>query len=136
MIKKLIELKEKASNKIFVAEIALSTLLMTSMHTVTALAGTKDKDLQFLEDNDNKTFSDITDTAKGTGGSFYKLMLVVGAIGLVVSLIALGVSYSTTKNSTKKSENKSHLVDVCIGAILVFGAIAIIGLIKSVATKL
>lgn len=94
-------------------------------------------DFDFLTDGTgNGAFNEITKTLKDTGASAYQLMMVVGAIGLVFSTIALGISIAATKNSSKKSENKSHLPAIAGGGMLVFGAIALVGLIQSIAQSL
>lgn len=94
-------------------------------------------DFDFLTDGTgNGAFSGVTETVKETGASAYSLMMVVGAIGLVFSLITLGISFAATKNSTKRSENKSHLPYIALGAVIVFGAISLLGLIQTVAQKI
>lgn len=126
------ELREKIDRKVVHAGIALSAACTPFIDAVKAKAA----DLGFLkEGTDNGAFSEITSAAKQTGFSFYNLLLVVGIIGVVCSLVVLGISFAFSKNANKKSENKSHLVDICIGALFIFGALTFIGLIKTIADK-
>lgn len=130
MLKKL---KEYLDSKIITGGIILSGILTNLLGGTVAYA----KDFEFLtKDSGNGAFSDLTDTVKETSASGYQLMMVIGGVGLILSTIVLGISFAYTKNSTKKSENKSHLPAIAGGAILIFGAVAIVGLLQSIATKI
>ena len=104
-------------------------------NSITAFAG--DVSTDFLKDNaDGGIFSGVTETVESAGASLYKLLMVVGVIGFVVSLIFAGLSLAFTRNSNKRGEEKSNLLWIFIGMIIVFGAMAIIGLAKNVGGSL
>lgn len=131
-------LKERIELKI----IAFSIILSGMLNSTVAYAGSmpaptnksKSADFDFLtKGTGNGAFNDLTETVKDTGASAYSFMMVVGIIGLVFATVALGISIAFTKNATKKSENKSHLPAIAGGAMLIFGAIALIGLVQTIA---
>lgn len=127
------KLKEKINLKMFMFGVVISGWVANVLCVSRAYADS----FGFLtEPGDGGAFRDITETVKKTGASAYNLMLVIGIIGLVLSTVVLGVSFSMTKNATKKSENKSHLPSIALGAILIFGAISLIGLVQTIATGL
>lgn len=134
MIEKIYALSEKIDAKVIRAGIAISVFTSSIVDTGVAYAG----DLGFLEGSkgDNGTFNQITTTAEQTGYSFYKLFMVICIIGLAVSGIACGAAIGITHNTNKKSEKKSHLIDICIGALVVFGILTLLGLVKGVADKI
>lgn len=145
MIEKIYGLREKIDAKVIRASIVISSfcspLLSTSVAyaKVTPAPATSTSDLDFLKNGsagDNQTFNQITTTAQQTGYSGYKLFMVICIIGLALSGGALGLSIAVTHNTNKKSEKKAHLMDFCIGALIVFGILTIIGLIKGVADAL
>ena len=109
--------------------------MISLSNTITAFAGeeTEGKVTDFLKDPYEKDiFKDVTDTVKSAGSSLYSLLMVVGVIGFVVSLIFAGLSLAFTRNSNKRGEEKSNLLWIFVGMIVVFGAMAIIGLAQNV----
>jgi len=136
MIMNLKKIKKICSCLILVTVFSLTSLC----DVVFASTTTEDSEegiFDFLTKGEsNGAFDKITQTAKETGASGYKFMMVVGAIGLVFSVVTLGISIALTKNSAKRSESKDHIKYIALGAMLVFGAIALIGLVQSVATKI
>lgn len=115
----------------------VAVVLMKLSDTVEAYANPDEDIFDFLKNGkSNGAFDKITETVKQTGFSFYNLLFVVGVFGLVIFTMILGISFAGTKNANKKSENKSHLPYIAIGGLFVFGAMSIIGLIKSIADKI
>lgn len=103
--------------------------------TVPVFAGevdTSDIDLGFIKNNSNDMFGQLTSTVENAGASFYRLVSVICVIGLLVSIMLIGASFAVNKNSNKREENKSHIVWILIGAVIVFGAGAILGLAKTI----
>jgi len=92
--------------------------------------------LSWLKNGGDGTFDEVNKTLQGAGASLYQVFLTLGIIGLVISLSLVGLGIAVNKNAAKKSENKSHLIDIAIGGCVIFGAFFIIGLIQTVATKL
>ena len=92
-----------------------------------------DKTFEFLEKGpDNKTFETMTSTVKQTGRSLYQLLMAVGIIGLTIAVIFVGISFATNKNAAKREETKSHMMYIAIGAVIIFGAMSILGMFKSI----
>ena len=81
-------------------------------------------------------FNNVTKTVKDTGASAYQLFLAVGIIGLLFSIILVGFSFATNKNAAKKEENKSHLLWIAVGGIIIFGAMAILSLLQNMGSNL
>lgn len=138
MINKVYALKDKVNGATLRASIFLGGFIGGLSNTAVVFADDEKKaeatdsgSLDFLKNGtSNKTFDSLTKTAKETGFSFYQLVMVLGLIGVVCSLATAGVSIALHKNANKKSESKSHLVDICIGAAILFGAITIVGFVK------
>lgn len=114
--------------------------MISLSNTITAFAEDKDDDKSvtgFLDDTPTKDiFKDVTETVESAGASLYKLLMVVGVIGFVVSLIFAGLSLAFTRNSNKRGEEKSNLLWIFVGMVVVFGAMAIIGLAQNVGVTL
>lgn len=89
-----------------------------------------------LQDNGNGMFSELEETAKATGASFYRLILTIGVIGLVISLLLCGMTIAFFKNASKREEGKSQLFWIVIGAVVVFGALSIVGYLKTMGASL
>ena len=116
--------------------------MISLSNTITAFAGDEDEEKKgkvtdFLEKPKSKDiFKDVTETVESAGASLYKLLMVVGVIGFVVSLIFAGLSLAFTRNSNKRGEEKSNLLWIFVGMVVVFGAMAIIGLAQNVGVTL
>ncbi len=93
-------------------------------------------DLEWIKTQNNRTFDDLTDTVKATGGSLYTLLMAVGVIGLLASLIICGMLIAIGSNANKRSEHLAHLVYIMLGGVVIFGAMAIIGLMQSIGGNL
>ena len=94
------------------------------------------KDYSFLESKDNGTFNGLTKTVQETGGSFYRLMLVIGISGLAIMLLARFLSLAFAKSGQKRDENKSNIMWVFLAGVGIFSTMTIIGMIKTFASKL
>lgn len=137
LVTKAQSVRENADKKVIGAK--CKVLSAVSVATAVMLpAGTAKAadDYSFLTNTDNGTFQGLTDTAKATGGSLYKLLMVIGVIGLAASLIFCGFRIAISKSGQKRDENKGNLVWICIGGIIIFGSMTIIGLIKTFAANL
>lgn len=73
---------------------------------------------------------------RDNAASAYNLFLVIGIIGLVVTLIISGLRFAWTKNSSKRSGIKENLGSKAIAAIIFFSFITIISLVYGVIKKL
>ena len=113
---------------IFTKMAALITVLLISVScfgTVAAHATQVDVDGLFNSQSNNDMFKGTTEVVKEAGSSLRVLVITVAVIILVIGLIIVGVQFAS-KNSAKRQEAKSSLIYVIIGAVIVFGAVAII----------
>lgn len=83
-----------------------------------------------------KGLDKITKTVKSSSKSIYEAVLAGGVAAMIIGAIFLGVGIALTKNSTKKSENKSQLLWFIIGGIVFFGGGVILGFAKNIADGL
>lgn len=93
-------------------------------------------DTEWLGEDGNKTFDDVTAKVKDTGNSMYRLMMAIGVVGLVLSIISGGLMIALTQNANKRSEHIGHFVWIVIGGVAIFGAITLIGIIKDIGVNL
>lgn len=117
-------------NKITAAVILSSAWLSNSM------AKAADVDTSFLTGEGNGTFTELQSTIEGTGASFYRLVMTIGVIGLVISLIFCGITLAVNKNASKREEGKSQLIWIALGGVVVFGSMSILGILKTVGGNL
>lgn len=66
---------------------------------------------------------------KDNAASAYQLFLVIGIIGLVLTLIINGLYLIFSKDSSKKSEIKLNIGTKTLVAIIFFGFITFIGIV-------
>lgn len=127
-------MKKTRSNLLKGAAFALSgALMLTLSRTVSALA---DVDPNFLtKDNGNGTFSKVTSVVEQTGASLRTLIITVSVLVMFVGLAIIGMQLFG-KNVAKREEAKSRLGWAIVGAILIFGGVAILSLSQSVANQL
>lgn len=114
----------------------VSVGLTTVLTTVTAKADDGQDAIDKVINGSDTTFSDLTTNVANTGKSAYILLLTLGAAGLLCSIVAAGLCFASTKNSGKREENKSWIVAIIIGGIVVFGATFVIGTIKTIGVSL
>ena len=86
---------------------------------VFAAANTKQVVKDVTDGQGNGTFDELITKITAVGTDAYKLAITVCVIGLLLSLVAIGLTLVATKNSTKREENKA------IGSAVVFGAGAV-----------
>ena len=123
---------------IFTKMAALITVLLISVScfgTVAAHATQVDVDGLFNSQSNNDMFKGTTEVVKEAGSSLRVLVITVAVIILVIGLIIVGVQFAS-KNSAKRQEAKSSLIYVIIGAVIVFGAVAIIAFSQNIANSL
>jgi len=83
---------------------------------------------------DNK-LSDNT-AVKNTAMSFYQLMIVIGVIGVMVSLTLIGYKLMFSKSGSENGEAKKNIITKLIIAIGVFGFVGILGMIFEITKSL
>lgn len=123
---------------IFAKMAALITVMLISVScfgAVTAHASDVNVDNIFNTKSDNDMFGGTTQVVTEAGSSLRTLVVTVAIIIIVIGLIVVGVQF-TSKNSAKRQEAKSSLIYVIIGAVIVFGAVAIIAFSQDIANSL
>lgn len=126
LIKKLKENTGRRKEKLSIA--ALSALVSTTLiKAKIAFAN----DFDFLTGKGNGTFDKANEMAKETGASLYSFLRTIGIIGLVVSIIFCAFSFSS-KNANKREEGKNHILWISVSGIVIFGAMALIGILSNI----
>lgn len=92
---------------------------------VFAAADTKKVVKDVTDGQGNGTFDELISKITAVGTDAYKLAITVCVIGLLLSLVAIGITLVATKNSTKREENKGWILWIAIGSAVVFGAGAV-----------
>lgn len=74
-------------------------------------------------------------TVQGAGASAYRLLMVVGVIGILSSIMICGVSLALRKNGQARQEVK-HTLMVKLGiAVVLFGFVGLLGLVLQVISQ-
>jgi hypothetical protein len=111
-------------------------MVMLYASNLVAHAKEGDYDFSWIETSDNAAFDDLTQTVKETGGSAYKLVMAIGVVGVLLSIVISGLCIALGRNANKRSENITTLLYVGIGGIVIFGAMAILGILQSIGGNL
>ena len=77
---------------------------------------------EVTEGQGNGTFNDLIEKITAVGTDAYALATTICIIGLLLSLVVVGLTFVTSKNSAKRDEGKSWIFWVALGAAVVFGA--------------
>lgn len=111
------------AKRILGAAITMGCTWILNVKNVFAGTGsTKDNPFSFMEGKDNGMFDGLTTTVQESGRSFTGLMLAVGAVALMVILMGIGICFMASKNSNKRDENKSWLIWIIGGSLILFGS--------------
>lgn len=88
-----------------------------------------DNPFGFVEGEDNGMFNGLIDTVNKTGASANKLMIALGAVSAVMALGGVGLMIMLIKNSNKREENKSWLLAIIAGGMMLFGSASFAGIL-------
>lgn len=133
--KKWIGVLMKAKQKIGAAMMAMNTMWLLQSMTVFAKEGEKEEGADasnpfgFVDQEGNGMFNDLINTVNDTGASANKLMIALGAVSVVITLGGVGLMIMLIKNGNKREENKSWLMAIVAGAMLLFGAASFAGIL-------
>ena len=114
---------------------AASAIYYGGADMLVAHASGVDSTIDWLTDAANASSSalnGLTNTVKTEGAGAYQLILVIGIIGLLISIVVLGLSFAIGKNANKRDDNKTQLVYIAVGGIILFGAGALVGGLKTI----
>lgn len=91
--------------------------------------------LDFLEGKGNGTFDKPQAAVEQTGASLYSFIKTVGTVGLIISIVMVGLSFSS-KNANKREESKNQFLWIAVAAIVIFGSMTILGIFASIGSGL
>lgn len=103
---------------------------------VFAAADTKQVVKDVTDGQGNGTFDELISKITTVGSDAYKLFITVCVIGLLLSLVVIGITLVATKNSNKREENKGWIFWIAIGSAIVFGAGAITDIFIGIGSSL
>lgn len=81
----------------------------------------------------NKVSND--NNIRNTFASFFRFLMAIGIIGIIISIIISGIKISS-KNSNTREEGKKLLQTKAIIAITIFSFVALMGMIFEIIVKL
>lgn len=110
--------------------------LSTTLNSAVVFASTK-FDTSFLDEKGDGSFDDLTTKVEGAGASFRTLIMTGSIILLLLSIVFLGTSLAMNhKNSTKREENKTGLIWIAVGGIVIFGAMTFVTVFQTIGENL
>ena len=95
--------------------------------------GIQQDPLKILDDGNLITQNPVMRSA---GASAYQLLMAIGIIGVVCSLILAGIKLGFTKNSRSRNEVKKSIGTTLLIAVVLFGFVAILGMILEIVNSL
>lgn len=135
--------KEQVAGKLYHARWAVTGLMMSmAARPCQSLffAETEKKDsndYDFLTGKSaNNVFGGLNTTAKDAGASIYSLLRTIGIIGLLVSIIVVGVTLAVSKNAQAKEQNKAQVLWIAVGGCFIFGAMGLIGILSGMGSSI
>jgi len=99
-------------------------------------AGGSSYDMGWLGGDSNEAFSELEEEVKQTGNSAYKLMMAIGGAGMLLCFIACGIMFMVSGSGQDRSKTLGWLLRICVGGVIIFGAIGFIGIIQNVGGNL
>lgn len=84
---------------------------------------------EILEDRGISDSSAITETST----SYYHLMTVAAAVGLIASLMLIGIGLMMSKRADKRSERKQELIFKIVTSVGIFAFVYLINVLFSIA---
>ncbi len=123
--------------KLFKVKMVLAMcLVLVGLSVATPIcAQAADYDISWIGQEDNGAFDGLTETAKQTGNSFYKFLMALGVIGVLCSVVICGIAIVVSQNANKRSERYGQIIAITIGAVLIFGGVGIIGMLKGIGSN-
>lgn len=93
------------------------------LNGISVLAADGEADpFSFMNGKDNGMFNSLKTTVEQSGSSATGLLVALGAVTLVIALMLVGLFIMVSKNPNKRDENKTWVMGIVLGALLVFGA--------------
>jgi len=127
--KKLKALKKIRKGIAGAAAMAVSWALLGMTAYAQEEAAEKKNPFKFVEEKGNGMFDGLIKTVEETGASANKLMMALGAVSAVLALGGVGLMIMLMKNSNKREENKSWLMAIVAGAMMLFGSASFAGIL-------
>ena len=113
----------------------LDTVLINLQNHISLLT---DFDLKEIKTGDagGGSLSEVVSGVKEVGRDVYTLLMWVGGFGCVILLILAAISFGISGQSNKRKEEKSWIGLTIIVAVIIFAAVFIIGLAKTIGVNL
>ena len=113
----------------------LDTVLINLQNHISLLT---DFDLTEIKAGDagGGSLSEVVTGVKTVGQDVYSLLMWVGGFGCVILLILAAISFGISGQSNKRQEAKSWIGSTIIVAVIIFAAVFIIGLAKTIGVNL
>ena len=129
-------MKKQTAIKILAAMLTALMIITFMQSTVFASDGTTSKFLGDVETASQKTNNSATETKlSNMGGQIIRIMRIVGVVVAIAMLIYLAIKYIASAPD-QKAEIKSSATKYVIGAVILFAASGILGIIEGFATGL
>lgn len=113
----------------------LDTVLINLQNHISLLT---DFDLREIKAGDagGGSLSEVVNGVKTVGRDIYTLFMWVGGFGCIIFLIIAALAFGISGQSNKRQEAKSWIGTIIITAIIIFAAVFIIGLAKTIGVNL
>lgn len=83
----------------------------------------------------DKSITEVT-AMRQMSASYYRLMVALGAVGILASLMAIGLKLMWAKSPQGRRARKEELLFKIIGGIAIFSYVSLIGMLYKAAIKL
>lgn len=113
----------------------LDTVLINLQNHISLLT---DFDLREIKAGDagGGSLSEVVNGVKTVGRDIYTLFMWVGDFGCIIFLIIAALAFGISGQSNKRQEAKSWIGSTIIVAVIIFAAVFIIGLAKTIGVNL
>lgn len=125
--------------KLFIMAFCMILGLSFVANPMTVYAGENSNsnyDLNWLGGEGNGAFDKMEETVQATGNSAYKLFMAIAVVCLVIILIIVGISIAFGGSGQGRANSLKWLLWVCIGGVVVFGALSFITMFQNIGTNL
>ena len=94
------------------------------------------RDFDGFTDNTIYLFTEVDNVVMSTGGTIYNLLIKVGIWGVIISFVAVGISFLVVSDPKRRDELKRKIITLGIVAVCLSSFSVIIGLIGTLAQNI
>lgn len=91
------------------------------------------KDFDAFNDTNIYLFQEVDDVVMSTGGTIYNVLIKIGIWGVILSFVAVGISFVAVSDPKRRDELKRRIITIGIVAVALSSFSVIIGLIGTLA---